>query len=209
MGTRNLTMVIKKEKPVVAQYGQWDGYPEGQGTTILDFIKNTDMKAFSNKLNKVRFTNDEDELKTKLFLESIGCKDGWMNPDQAQKYKELFPFYSRNHGADILRMIRDAEDEVDIVLQDSTAFAGDPLFCEWAYIINLDTNKLEVYGWHNEECKEENTFEKLLEQEPYNTERRDDDNGYGTCVELVNTFDLNNLPELDDFVEACTEKVED
>lgn len=39
MGTRNLTVVIKKAKPVVAQYGQWDGYPSGQGATVLNFLK--------------------------------------------------------------------------------------------------------------------------------------------------------------------------
>ena len=40
MGTRNLTLVKDKEgKTKVAQYGQWDGYPEGQGSTILNFIK--------------------------------------------------------------------------------------------------------------------------------------------------------------------------
>jgi len=28
MGTRHLTMVIQNKEPKVAQYGQWDGYPE-------------------------------------------------------------------------------------------------------------------------------------------------------------------------------------
>ena len=39
MGTRNLTCVIKDGKYRVAQYGQWDGYPEGQGMNILNFLK--------------------------------------------------------------------------------------------------------------------------------------------------------------------------
>lgn len=38
MGTRNLTCVVKNNKYVVAQYGQWDGYPTGQGQTIVEFI---------------------------------------------------------------------------------------------------------------------------------------------------------------------------
>jgi hypothetical protein len=31
MGTRNLTIVIADKKIKVAQYGQWDGYIEGNG----------------------------------------------------------------------------------------------------------------------------------------------------------------------------------
>ena len=38
MGTRNVTMVIHKGETKVAQYGQWDGTPDGQGVTILGFL---------------------------------------------------------------------------------------------------------------------------------------------------------------------------
>lgn len=41
MGTRNLTIVIDKQGALkVAQYGQWDGYPSGQGAVVLEFAKN-------------------------------------------------------------------------------------------------------------------------------------------------------------------------
>ena len=51
MGTRNLTMVIHEKKPVIAQYGQWDGYPAGQGTTVLEFLKNYDIEKSDVKMN--------------------------------------------------------------------------------------------------------------------------------------------------------------
>ena len=39
MGTRNLTKVINEQgEVVVAQYGQWDGYPSGQGVNALNAI---------------------------------------------------------------------------------------------------------------------------------------------------------------------------
>ena len=35
MGTRNLTIVYYDGDYRVAQYGQWDGYPEGAGIEVL------------------------------------------------------------------------------------------------------------------------------------------------------------------------------
>ena len=38
MGTRHLIVVYYKGKLYIANYGQWDGYPEGQGKTVLKFV---------------------------------------------------------------------------------------------------------------------------------------------------------------------------
>ena len=39
MGTRHLICAISDDEYRIAQYGQWDGYPEGQGAAILEFLK--------------------------------------------------------------------------------------------------------------------------------------------------------------------------
>ncbi|MHC5949058.1 hypothetical protein ACVXZ3_04645 [Providencia hangzhouensis] len=39
MGTRHLICVAKDGDYKVAQYGQWDGYPSGQGLTLLTFLR--------------------------------------------------------------------------------------------------------------------------------------------------------------------------
>ena len=39
MGTRHLTAVHVDGEYKIAQYGQWDGYPEGQGMTALTFAR--------------------------------------------------------------------------------------------------------------------------------------------------------------------------
>jgi len=60
MGTRHLIVVVNKEEYKVAQYGQWDGYPSGQGVTIADFIdKSMDINKFREALDDcVYLTND-------------------------------------------------------------------------------------------------------------------------------------------------------
>ena len=39
MGTRNTLKVIYNGKTVVSQYGQWDGYPTGQGAHVLRVLR--------------------------------------------------------------------------------------------------------------------------------------------------------------------------
>ena len=50
MGTRHLVAVIHKDEYKVAQYGQWDGYPSGQGDTVLDCFMGVGTTAIAAKL---------------------------------------------------------------------------------------------------------------------------------------------------------------
>ena len=43
MGTRHLICVVSDGDYKVAQYGQWDGYPSGQGAAILEFLHKEDL----------------------------------------------------------------------------------------------------------------------------------------------------------------------
>ena len=61
MGTRNLTCVYKNGEYRVAQYGQWDGYPEGQGVTILEFLHRVNINEFRNAIDKCTWIT-EDEI---------------------------------------------------------------------------------------------------------------------------------------------------
>lgn len=144
MGTRNLTMVVHNGQTKVAQYGQWDGYPSGQGATALKFLKKADLDKFKKRLESCRFFTPEDEADMKSFCASIGSHDGWLTQDQAAKYHAQYPFLSRDHGANILNLI--LNEDTDVLLSDSTEFGKDEISCEWAYIIDLDTGKFTVYG---------------------------------------------------------------
>lgn len=131
MGTRHLTAVVLNGEYKIAQYGQWDGYPSGQGLTALSFVRSkTNREKLKRQLKHCIFV-PKDELQTSYAV----------NPDN---FERNFPFIDRDHGAEILDLVSKAE-ERPIKLQNSIDFAGDSLFCEWAYVIDFDKNVFEVY----------------------------------------------------------------
>lgn len=194
MGTRNLTAVLVNSTPVIAQYGQWDGYPSGQGRTALNFCRKylktqQGRDAFMEKAKRCRWENDTEVSE---FNKSIGCEDGWMNMEQAAKYHAAFPYMNRDHGAKILHMVHDAPADETIVLTNSYDFAQNSLFCEYAYVVDLTSNRLEAYiGFQKEPLPEGERFSGLGRT----------DGGYYP-VRFVKSWDLNKLPTFRDFERA-------
>lgn len=134
-------MVVHNDEIKVAQYSQWDGYPSGQGKTVCEFIRHKMSSDFVNKVDALRHVTDK-ELETDKDLASL-------------------PEFSRNAGADILEMIQSGKvPSVHL----STSFAAASLFCEWAYLVDLDNDVLEVYkGFNTTELKEVDRFLYLEE----------------------------------------------
>lgn len=158
MGTRNLTLVKDREgKTRVAQYGQWDGYPEGQGSTILNFIRNKENRdALEEVIKNVKFITSGAPQAVKDYIEAYNKRcSQWSNePDnrtEADKYW-YDNLISRDTCGKILeRLVKTDVEHLpvefgkEIYLQDSSDFANDSLFCEFAYCVNYQTEKLEVY----------------------------------------------------------------
>lgn len=138
MGTRNLTVVVKDGEYKVAQYGQWDGYPTGQGATVVYFLMNEyDPEKFDQALKKIKYMKNTDTD---------------------------FATNDRNIGAKILSYIQSESGPLELYLY--TEFAGDSLMCEWAYVLNLDTQCLEVYtGFNKLPLKEGDRFFPTLRKE--------------------------------------------
>lgn len=147
MGTRNLTIVIQNGETKIAQYGQWDGYPDGQGMTVLESLQDEGlMQKLANNLSKVRFI---DPVKDKEWLDSYNANaPQWSNepdkrtPEQVRWFKS---YMHRDIAAKILENVANSEDP-EIILGDESEFLKDNVSCEWAYKINLDKKTLEVYS---------------------------------------------------------------
>ncbi len=190
MGTRNLTLVKDKEgKTKVAQYGQWDGYPEGQGSTILNFIRSKENRdTLAEVLKNVQFFNLEVAPQSiKDYIEGYDKRcAAWSNEPDNRTEADRYWFdnlISRDVCGKILENLiainvelLPAEFEKVIYLQDKSGFADDSLFCEWAYRVNYQTSKLEVYV-----------------------------NGKTKVIE----FDFEHLPDEDDFCKQIHEILKD
>lgn len=173
MGTRNITAVFIDGEYKIAQYGQWDGYPEGQGRRALEFLNNTDLEQFKEKVKLCRFITDDE-------LEAID-DDTWL-----QTHNQL----SRDHGAKILNLV----DAGVTDLRNQLAFVCDGLMCEWVYVIDFDKNAFEVFeGFNKTEIKEgEGRF--------YSGQFGEQEDGYHP-VKRIKWYSLDNLPNEEQFLE--------
>ena len=198
MGTRNLTAVMVNREYKVAQYGQWDGYPEGQGIKILEFLAGTgNIEKLTDSLSRCRFWDAEGRDKEFLSEYNNNAPQWSRDPDnRTPEQKRWFQTYiSRDLGGDILKNITNSEDS-EILLQNYIAFAGDSLSCEYAYVVDLDKGLFEVYEGFNKEPVP--AGERFADFE-YNKQTYEG----GRCYYPVKhraTFQLSALPSFDDFI---------
>lgn len=132
MGTRHLICVVLQGQFKIAQYGQWDGYPLGAGADVVHFI-----------ISGMRKTMFCDALKECSFYSAEELR---VLAKEHEASVQLPPELSRDTGSDILALVQDKGIRR---LVDSSEFAGDSLFCEWAYVLDMDKDILEVYQGFN------------------------------------------------------------
>ncbi|MDU1912528.1 hypothetical protein [Fusobacterium sp.] len=189
MGTRGLFGLRKNNKDKTT-YNHFDSYPSYLGEEMVEYVKNhskEEMTALYDKLimvdeefNTSQFTEEQKERykefmkKNDFFSHTL---DGAKTAENISMYCFLHEFQGRLYKYD-------EYPEIDLMI-DNHNFIKNSLFCEWAYIINLDTNKLEVWEGFQEKPQENNR---------YGIEK---DNGFYPCA-LVKEIDIEKI-KLEDF----------
>lgn len=187
MGTRHLIAVMLDGEYKVAQYGQWDGYLEGAGCDVLAFLHTVQVPNFYDQVRKLTWIDEE--VHKNLWVEAGADPESeFVNYDVAKHFGKMYPELSRDTGANILDIV--AEGKVQHGLHNSIDFADDSVFCEWAYVIDLDKGTFEVYkGFNKRPLPETDRF--------YKKER--DAHGYWP-VRHIRTYSLWNLPTIGEFM---------
>jgi len=200
MGTRNLTMVVKGGEYKVAQYGQWDGYPSGQGATVLEFLREqVKWDEFHASLDKCKFISEEE---VERRWKDLGADEFGATMEVSAKMIKTHPQLQRSIGAKVLLDSQMSPNGLE--LQDEHAFAADSLFCEWAYLIDLDKGVLEVYKGFNKQ--------PLDPSERFADMRVEKNKAIGKTyypIKLLWSWPLTDLPTKPEFLEALEPKDEE
>lgn len=196
MGTRNLIAVYLDGEYKVAQYSQWDGYPEGNGIECLHFLRNLYNEHGEPDIREM-FRNlswySKEELDKIYGLLGVD-ESGWLTIEQSKRLKKYCPELNRDTGAGILDLI--VQHSGNMKLCNSLGFAKDGLFCEWAWVIDLDKNMFQAYeGYNKHPLKEGDRF--------YSDFDLEDHDYYGP--KFVAEWDLMRLPSDEEFLKAFKE----
>lgn len=186
MGTRHIIIAIDNGDVKIAQYGQWDGYPDGQGSTVRDFLSKVDIAEFRKRVAALRwFTKEE--------IEEINKGD----------WQKTHPYCSRDVSADILQAVMDGEWQGTKIqgLINQYSFAADSLFCEWGYVIDFDKNTFEVYtGFNKAPLPEGERFSSMLQEKP---------GSEYYPIKLAHSWPLDAIPSSEEFLKVFAEEKEE
>lgn len=157
--------------------------------TTLRFLRSMDEEKFKLALRNSSFITPS-ELAT--LGKQYGADDnGMISIGDVARVERDHPEYSRDTGAAILQMVHDHPERMR--LQNQLGFAANGLFCEWAWVVDLDKRTFEGYiGFGREPLTEKDRFYFLRHLEK---------DGY-SGVRLVAEWSIDALPSNEEFLAA-------
>jgi hypothetical protein len=133
MGTRGAYGFYKSGITKVT-YNHFDSYPSGLGENVLKFIKKTSVEEMNKIFDSIILVNEDDTPGLEQIKEVAKIIE--------VEIYDIINWYE---------LLRSTQGNLDVYkkglkyMNDNQAFLENSAFCEWAYIINLDENILEVY----------------------------------------------------------------
>lgn len=178
MSTRGL-YAIRKGGVDKGTYNHSNSYPDGLGRDIIEFCKLhtiEELNTFYLLTNLINSDNMPTPEQIKI------CKDnGYANFSVSTGKEDDWYCLLRNLMGNFNAYSRAIDNNQQIFMEDGIDFIKDSLFCEYAYIINLDNETLEFYLGFQNQADPSNRYGK----EP-------NDSGYYPC-KLVMTTNLTDL----------------
>lgn len=148
MGTRGL-YGLRKNGVDKLTYNHFDSYPDGLGKVVTEFCKRVTEKELGKLYDSIVLV-DEDGKPTAKQIEF--CKsNGTVELNVGCGSESDWYCLLRRLQGDLLETMRIVNQRGKVYMIDNRDFILASLFCEYAYIINLDTHKLEFWiGWQKE-----------------------------------------------------------
>lgn len=123
-------------------YNHFDSYPTGLGVDVVEIVRKFNDEQLAGAANRLVLIDEvarptAAEIKRYRRFANTGVSTG--------KVTEWYV------------LLREAQGRLDLYVDgsidhmpDGVAFMGNSLFCEWAYVINMDERVLEVYKGFNQ-----------------------------------------------------------
>lgn len=179
MGTRGL-YGIRKGNVDKCTYNHWDSYPDGLGRDILQFCATHSEQQISDLYNLIELFNTNVPLTEE---QKAMCKiNGYVNLNVSSQSDSDWYCLLRELQGNIDAWDKTLKQNAKLPMSDDIDFIKDSLFCEYGYIINLDTHCLEYWiGFQHQ-------------PDPSNRYGQDNRDDYYPC-KLVAEFKLSDIGE--------------
>ena len=151
--------------------------PTGAGNAIVAIIRGKIDQLKASLKHIVPVESDTVER----YWTECGAGDWGADIETCQRFKAKHPTLDRDTGPDVLNILIHTEVPVELYLD--VDFIANGLFCEWVYVVDLDSNTFEIYqGFqtHPSENRFSSMFEGVID-------------GYYP-PKLVATYPLDDLP---------------
>jgi hypothetical protein len=172
MSTRGI-FGLRKNETDKTTYNHYDSYPKELGKNIVDLCRRTSLEAFDKAFDNIVLVDEIDKA----------------TPEQIKVVPADVSDFSIGSGQedDWHCLLANANGKLEAYTEQGLTFMMEysdfikmSLFCEWGYIVNLDTGMLEVW--------------KGLQKTPDSTNRygTECDEGYYPC-RLINEIPLSTI----------------
>lgn len=142
MSTRGL-YGIRKNGVDKCTYNHCDSYPSGLGYDIVKFCAQNSIEDLARLFDNIELV-DEDSTPTQSQIDEC-IKDGYTDFCVASQSTTDWYCLLRNLQGNFVAYQRCLNQNSKVYMTDGIDFIKDSLFCEYAYIINLDDEVLEFY----------------------------------------------------------------
>lgn len=178
MSTRGLYGIRKNGKDKLT-YNHSDSYPDWLGAEIVEFIKSHSKDELNKFFDLIKLVDEELPPKAEEITECV--KKGYVDLDVSTQSVADWYCLTRNLQGNFKLYSSLIADNKTIYMIDSHDFINDSLFCEYAYIINLDDDTLEFYVGFQKKPDKDNRYGV-----------RPDKQGYYPC-KMIKAYPLEEI----------------
>lgn len=211
MGTRGAIGFRVNEEDKIT-YNHFDSYPGYLGVKMIQFVQSTrnndELKEIAERITMVQSdsipTPGQIEECAPFFDRGVGNQSATDWYCLLRNTQGCLDFYRDIPEGVVIKQYNNSLEGEEVILPaglrymiDSHDFLLDSLFCEYAYIVNVDEMTLEFYKGFNEEAGGAGRYASQIENTPNHREAK----YYG--VALIRSVPLNEIREIENPDEWC------